>query len=677
MTKAKALYRIVVPAVCVVFAANGGTYYVSTGGSDGADGSAETPFATIAKGVETAAASSEPRKVIIKTGTYAINSAISITSALILESESGNPADVVIDGLGTTPLVRWIGNYDATLSGLTLTNGYCGTGSGAGVLMNGGTITNCVITGCLLTGGGTRAAYGAGIYAGFEEDKLRASIINTHVVGNTVSNSCASGEYQASCGGGIYFPKHGNGVVRGCTVANNVAWFYGANPSATTPTANHSMGGGIATYPYECACLITDCIVRGNMATNASPNGQAGRGGGIAAGAGTVISNCLVYGNIASSQGGGIAINGATVTHCTITNNAIQAAQSEAYSVFGGGVALGAYNGVGSKCLNSRVEANAIRGMTKAYYNNSNIGGGGGVSITGNNGIVANCSVSGNYAHCGGALMTYNSNAVVSNCLISGNSASNAGGVLEYWKPQKVLVTDCVIASNTAATAAVSYGGEVTADCGGLTYRNSYIFSNCTSTANYLFYGHLNAAYCQPLVIDHCTVVSNSATYFIVQAATLGGMTNVFARGCVFFGNTTRNGGKLTMGGPNGASTVLAATTNTWYNFSDNVGGFNADATYGNNTSLATDIFVNAAGGDYRFRRNTAAIGHGGPVEDWMGDGGKRGPLDMGDGTMTIASVGEHGISISRNNAVPRVKGSPEPGCFETWWAPGLMLTIH
>ena len=674
-------YALCAAVASAAFSANAVTYYVAENGDDGADGSSATPFATIAKGVSAAAASSDgSKRVIVKSGTYKIDSAIEIGAAMTVESETGDPADVIIDGQGITPLVKWIDNLRATLSGLTLTNGYCATGGSAsgGVYVNGGTVSNCVVAGCRTTGSGSAAAYGGGIYAAaLGGIKSTPSIINTRVSGNVVSNSCASGSYKVSYGGGIYLGASGC-IVRGCTVENNVAWFYGEGATATSPTANYSMGGGIATYPYECACEITDCIVRNNMAKNASSNGQAGRGGGIEAGAGTVISNCLVYGNCASSQGGGIAVSGATITHCTITNNAVNAILGDQTSVYGGGVSLGAYSGTGSKCLNSLVEGNAISGMTTAYHNNGNIGGGGGISMMGGYNIVADCSVSRNSAHCGGAFMTYNQSAMVSNCLVNGNSASIAGGVLEYLRPQGVLVTDCIITSNTAKDAALSWGGETAANYSGLTFRNSFILGNANSTGNSLFYGHLNPVYVQPLVIDHCTVVSNAAKYFTVSAHEPGGMTNVFVKGSVFYRNKNIAGtSNLSIGGPTGGAAVLAATTNTWYSFSENVTGLNTDPMYGNSKALTADYFVDAAAGDYRLVRGSGAIDKGGPVEAWMGNGSKRGPFDMGDGTMTVVHDGGYGISIVRNNASPRLSNLPEPGCFELWCPPGFSIIFR
>jgi hypothetical protein len=62
-----------------------------------------------------------------------------------------------------------------------------------------------------------------------------------------------------------------------------------------------------------------------------------------------------------------------------------------------------------------------------------------------------------------------------------------------------------------------------------------------------------------------------------------------------------------------------------------------------------------------------------------MGNGQKRGPLDMGDGTMTVVpdEDGGYGISIVRNNAVPRLSNLPEPGCFELWSPLGFRMMVR
>ena len=54
---------------------------------------------------------------------------------------------------------------------------------------------------------------------------------------------------------------------------------------------------------------------------------------------------------------------------------------------------------------------------------------------------------------------------------------------------------------------------------------------------------------------------------------------------------------------------------------------------------------------------------------------------NIADGTIparALASIKTlligYGIGIVRNNAVPRLSNLPEPGCFELWFRPGMLL---
>ena len=74
--------------------------------------------------------------------------------------------------------------------------------------------------------------------------------------------------------------------------------------------------------------------------------------------------------------------------------------------------------------------------------------------------------------------------------------------------------------------------------------------------------------------------------------------------------------------------------------------------------------------------RASGAIDKGGPSQGWM-EGRRR--TDMGDGTMTVApdADGGYGVSIVRNNASPRLRGTPDPGCFELWYGLGMIMIFR
>lgn len=72
----------------------GTEYYVSMGGSDANDGtSRETALATIAHAVDVAA---DGDAIRVLAGTYEVSAAISVTEAITIVGDTGDPADVVI-----------------------------------------------------------------------------------------------------------------------------------------------------------------------------------------------------------------------------------------------------------------------------------------------------------------------------------------------------------------------------------------------------------------------------------------------------------------------------------------------------------------------------------------------------------------------------------------------------
>ena len=150
----------------LVAPAIGTEYYVSTGGSDANNGtSRETAFATIAHAVDVA---EDGDTVRVLAGTYEVSAAISVTEALAIVGDTGNPTDVVVrntagtvtktsgSNTDTAHRVFVINNAGAILAGLVAEDGRAGGGGGdnkgANILIdsNGGTVTNCIIRNAIL-----------------------------------------------------------------------------------------------------------------------------------------------------------------------------------------------------------------------------------------------------------------------------------------------------------------------------------------------------------------------------------------------------------------------------------------------------------------------------------------------------------------------------------------------
>jgi hypothetical protein len=163
-------------------------------------------------------------------------------------------------------------------------------------------------------------------------------------------------------------------------------------------------------------------------------------GGGINMTAG-LVSNCIVRDCSAGGAGGGIYLNGGTVTHCTFaTNLSVEWQHGK-----GGGAFIQA--GLVENCFFDR-------NRTTSWL------GGGGVYVAG--GLVRNCLIAGNTADCsqntesdgGGA---YVAGGRMENCTLAGNWAEDAGGGLVSAGGG---VTNCIAFANTASATGTGTGKQ-------------------------------------------------------------------------------------------------------------------------------------------------------------------------------------------------------------------------
>lgn len=200
------------------------------------------------------------------------------------------PANLAVSGQNQCRVFEVAAGTTATISGLTIENGRA-SGSGGGILIDGGTVT---ISDCALTGN-TSGFNGGGI----------SNDGNLTIQGSTLTNNSARRDGGAIVAGGTL-------LVSGSLISDNVAGFD---------------GGGITEYG---TLTVTDSsIISGN-------NGGS-YGGGIRNVGGTLtVSNfSTISGNTSSFSGGGIYSDfGGTVivsNSSTISDNS---------SVFGGGISV-------------------------------------------------------------------------------------------------------------------------------------------------------------------------------------------------------------------------------------------------------------------------------------------------------------------------------------------------
>lgn len=245
--------------------------------------------------------------------TIALGSLLDINHGVTI---TGPGADTVaLSGGNAVGVFKVESGVDASIAGLTITNGAASSGGG---IDNLGTLS---LADCTLSGNSATAAApgGGAIYNGSGS----LSIANCTISGNSsaenggglrsaygsvsIANSTISGNSAVSWGGGIY-ALDGSLSIANSTISGN--------------TANDS-GGGL--YNRWSSLSIANSTISGNSATH--------RGGGLYNGYGSLsIANCTVSGNTAT--GGGGIYSAATMT---LQNSIVSAnAATNARDVLGG-----------------------------------------------------------------------------------------------------------------------------------------------------------------------------------------------------------------------------------------------------------------------------------------------------------------------------------------------------
>ncbi|USN97865.1 MAG: hypothetical protein H6810_06610 [Phycisphaeraceae bacterium] len=248
-------------------------------------------------------------QIPVAPGTYV--EAINLNGkAITLRSDSGDPADTIINGNGATHVVQCVSGEGTgtVLSGFTITGGNAPGGYGAGMLNIGSspTVTDCVFS-------GNTAGFGGGMYS----DGGSPTVTNC----DFDANSAVDG--GGGSGGGMY-NIGGSPTVTGCTFSGNSTNYWGggmANNSASPTVTGCSFNGNSAglwgggMYSVGGTPTVTSCAFDGNSAT---------LGGGMGNYVATpVVTNCLFTENTATEHGAGmgnLAANPA-VASCTFSEN--------------------------------------------------------------------------------------------------------------------------------------------------------------------------------------------------------------------------------------------------------------------------------------------------------------------------------------------------------------------
>lgn len=240
-------------------------------------------------------------------------------------------------------------------------------------------------------------------------------------------------------------------------------------------------GGGI--YLTSSSPTFTNCVISGNVALE--------DGGGMYV-SNTVsnvqLINCTFTGNTASESGygGGLCVSAGDLSceNCTFEYN-------DAF--WGGGAINGDYTS-DIALTNCTIESNTARchgGGIKAYscvltdvsFNGNALGnscsgetvGGGALWLNSDSSQLTNCSFTGNSAPRGGGVFCWgkDTSPVMTNCTFEDNTSSDEGGGILITMGSTPVLNQCIITDNTAGT----YGG-------GIYSTGMPMLLNCTACDN-------------------------------------------------------------------------------------------------------------------------------------------------------------------------------------------------
>lgn len=252
-------------------------------------------------------------------------------------------------------------------------------------------------------------------------------------------------------------------------VVNKAVALQGVNgPGNTTILGDSSTG--------RCVYLTNGASLLGFTLSRGATTYYFGDGVLVKSGAGVwcessdaIISNCVLIGNYALSNGGG-AFRG-RLFNCLLACN---------YAAFGGGAAS-------NILVNCVVVSNNAQGFTADY-------GGGVMGCT-----LSNCQIVGNHSSSGGGGAAF---STLTGCVVSNNVASGNGAGLYYG----------------TATSSFIYGNRTSGGSGGGAFSN--ILNNCVVADNAAY--HSPGAFQSTLV--NCTVVENNlGSYPAIEG---GNLTN-------------------------------------------------------------------------------------------------------------------------------------------------------
>jgi serine protease len=215
--------------------------------------------------------------IVVGDGTHTLDSELVLDRPFTVQSVNG-PGVTTLRPAAVSRIIN-ISHSNVVVSGFTITNGQLSAGgnNGAGILMTGGLVTNCVLTD---NRAGTHGnpCYGGGV-----------AMSGGLVVDCVIRNSRGFGN-DFQMGSAVYMT---GGMMDRCIISNN----WGGH-------LNFGGFGGAGVCLYNAQAILRNCLIVSNRT-------EYKKGGGVYLAAGT-IENCTIADNVSGVEaGGGLYLEGA------------------------------------------------------------------------------------------------------------------------------------------------------------------------------------------------------------------------------------------------------------------------------------------------------------------------------------------------------------------------------
>jgi CSLREA domain-containing protein len=330
--------------------------------------------------------------------------------SLTLDTVTASGDSAVVDGGGV---------YSTTSNNLTVSNSTLendratGTGGEGGALYDSGASPE-TISGSILSGN-TAVIEGGGLWSAAASSTIIGSAFNNDAVSGNISN------------GGGAFSSAALSVINSSFIGDS----------------SKNAGGGLSASGSSVA--LTACTAE---------NDTSGAGGGVAYNAsGTLtVDHCTMSGDVATANGGGLDVAGASPTAVTIEYSSFL--NDAASGVLGGG-------GILLETLANSATLTLEYSTVAFDHANGSTSDGGGLTVFGNGNNdkleVLNSTIAGNTAtgNGGGVAIDGPLNTMVADFLfatLDSNQAATGGGIFNQQPNTAVNLGDTIVADNSATT---------------------------------------------------------------------------------------------------------------------------------------------------------------------------------------------------------------------------------